>query len=142
MVIKMRNISKKAWQAAKEANETTLTFAAWRTEQKELAATAGEQVTTIDANIGQELVDEMTAMNAEANVADTSDMTDAEVADTNAGVELDTQMTGAAAGVDTADVSEVLSQVNAALDIVVSAKVQALIDTKASKSKIAQALFE
>lgn len=49
VIIMLRTINKAEWKKATEAGETTLTYAAWRAEQKALADTNGESITTFDA---------------------------------------------------------------------------------------------
>lgn len=119
MVNKMRNISKQAWQAAKDAGETTLTFAAWRAEQKQEATAAGETVTTIT-----------TADTTGAGVVE-GELVNDKVADTS-GDSID------ASGVST---EQVMATVDAAIDTVQTAQAAAVVVTGSSKSKLAQAIF-
>ncbi len=151
MVIKMRNISKQAWTEAKAAGLTTLTFAAWRAEQKAVASETGEQITTFDTS---------------------GAATDTEVADINAGIVLNEQLneaanTPAGAVIDEGDVdvetldqsqltgavinegdvtntnsaAAVIDTIDAALTNVFSERVRLAVENKESKSKIAQAIF-
>lgn len=132
----MRTINKSAWQAAKAAGETTLTFSAWRTEQKALAEANGEQIVTVS----------------------TSDNT---VTDTNAGAVLAAQLNEAAAGstgtaiegeviegaaVETLDASQVsvetvMNKIDDAIVVVEGAQAAAVVQTTVSKSKLAEAIF-
>lgn len=128
----MRTINKSAWQAAKAAGETTLTFSAWRTEQKALAEANGEQIVTVSTT--------------DTTVAD----------DINAGAVLAAQSNEAAVGstgtviedvaVETLDVSQVsvetvMAKIEDAVAKVETAQAAAVVQTTVSKSKLAEAIF-
>lgn len=113
MVIMMRTINKAEWKKATEAGETTLTYAAWRAEQKALAETNGESITTFDATAVAESASETVTGGA--------------------------VIEGAAIGEVSAET--VLKVVDTAIaDVNIAQAIAANVSTT-SKSKLAQAIF-